>query len=157
MNKLKLAKTLLVAIALGMPMVFPSISYAKTETVQVKTEYTDQELIDLLKSEGYSAEKFKDGVIKIKANGRTMLLFNTYKGDLQIAFFVSNEITFSQANKWNEDKRLASLYRDSEGKAVLQSDLLADAGISKDQIKAFIKTFVNASVPTFSVFFKENN
>ena len=120
--------------------------------------FTDNELIKIIKSEGYSAvSKARDGLIKIKIEGRTILLYNNYGGDLQAFYAISGtNLSYEDINEWNKTKRLSRAYLDSDKDPAIESDLLSDGGITKKNVVYFFNIFTT-SVSSFRKFIIEHN
>ena len=119
--------------------------------------YTDNKLIKILKSEGYGAVTLKkSGVIVIKIHGKAYVLFNNkHDGDLQLSYSVSGaKLSYEDINEWNKTKRLSRAYLDSDKDPRLESDLLANAGLTEKHVTEFFKVFVD-SVPVFRDFIKK--
>ena len=58
-------------------------SYSLAES-KLANSFSDDELIDIFKNEGYSAiSKLQDGYIRIKIDGLSYLIINHSDGDLQ--------------------------------------------------------------------------
>ena len=55
-------------------------------------------------------------------------------------------------NEWNRTKRLSRAYIDSEGDIALEADLLANGGLNKERVLAFVTVFVHTSAPEFYQF-----
>lgn len=138
-------------------MLFSFSSAVFAEEALVK-KFSDSQLIELMKSDGYSSvEAIKDGVIRVKIDDRNYVLFNKFDGDLQLYYVVGGaKISFENMNEWNKTKRLSRAYLDSDNDPTLESDLLADAGISKGQVSMFFKVF-KMSVGAFRDFLIERN
>ena len=118
--------------------------------------YTDNKLIKILKSEGYGAVTLKkSGLIVIKIDGRAHILFNKHDGDLQLSYAVGGaKLSYEDINEWNKTKRLSRAYLDSDKDPRLESDLLANAGLTEKHVTEFFKVFVD-SVPVFRDFIKK--
>ena len=111
------------------------------------THFTDQQLMDILKQDGYSAvSPFKEGVILVKINGRSLLLFNNEDGDLQAYYSLSGaKLDYRDMNTWNREHRLSRAYLDDEMDPVLEADLLANAGLSRRHVTEFFSVFRQSS------------
>ena len=138
--------SILVAICLLVPMLVFADS-------TLTDNYSDSELIQVIKDEGYSAVKvIKDGVLRIKIDGRSYLLLNKYDGDLQAYYAVSGvKISYEDINEWNRTKRLSRAYLDSDKDPTLESDLLANGGLTGKHITEFFRIFTR-SVGSFRKF-----
>ncbi len=116
---------------------------AMTANINLKTKFSDEELVQILKDDGYSAVKIiKNQVIRIRVNGRTFLLINYKDGDLQLHYAASGvSISYKDINKWNSDRRLSRAYLDSDKDPVLESDLMANAGLTSKHVTEFFRVF----------------
>jgi hypothetical protein len=141
----------LVAIAFALPVV------AGAEE-QLKKRYTDEELVEILKNDGYRAVEISDErVITIKVDGTTYALYVYDDDDLQLYFGVTGYIlTPEQLNEWNRTKRLSRAYLDDENDPILEADLLANAGFTEQQFLEWFKVF-NYSAIEFRQFLVEND
>lgn len=128
-----------------------SILVASTSMVPVyaadQAKFSDQEVVSALRQEGYSSiEILEKGAIRIKVDGMTYMLFNREDGDLQAFFGVSEVKSSYQAmNTWNRDTRLSRAYLDRDQDPVLEADLLANGGISEQNITEFFRIFILSS------------
>jgi len=85
---------------------------------------------------------FKEGVILVKINGRSLLLFNNEDGDLQAYYSLSGaKLDYRDMNTWNREHRLSRAYLDDEMDPVLEADLLANAGLSRRHVTEFFGVF----------------
>ena len=121
-------------------------------------KYSDSELIQIIKDEGYRAvTKINDGTIRIKIDGRSYLLFNENDGDLRAAYIIEHaEISYEDINEWNRTKRLSRAYIDSDNDSILESDLLANGGLTRRHVTEFFNVFKN-SVKRFRKFIVEHD
>lgn len=115
-----------------------------TEFVEVKKSYSDQELITLLRNEGYSPVKLlKKGGIVFQAEGTNYLIINQ-QDTLQIVvtFNDADHIDYEQLNEWNSEYRFSRAYINKDiGLVHLDNDLDLRAGVSEQQIIRFIAKF----------------
>jgi hypothetical protein len=141
----------LIVVALAMPL-------AAVAQEQLQKRYTDNELVDILKEDGYRAvEISEDRVIKIKVDGLTYALYVYDDDDLQMYFGVTGYVlTPEHMNEWNRTKRLSRAYLDDEGDPILEADLLANAGFTGEQFLEWFKVF-NYSALEFRQFLIEND
>lgn len=135
-----------------------TLPLAATAQEAVKKHYTDQELVDILKSDGYRAvEVSEDRVITIKVDGQTYALYIYDDDDLQLYFGVTGyELTHEHMNDWNRTKRLSRAYLDNENDPILEADLLANAGYTPEQFLEWFKVY-NYSVLEFRQFLIAND
>lgn len=130
-------------IALLLPLLF--LFYAPFSSAgELKTRYTDNQLINILKAEGYSAvSQVKESVILVKIDGRNYVVINQDDGDLQFYYgLAGSRLTYEEINEWNKNKRLSRAYIDDENDPVLEADLMANGGISDEHIAVSFKVFV---------------
>ncbi len=124
----------------------------------LKKHYTDQELIDILKNDGYRAvEPSEDRVIRVKVDGLTYYIYVYDDDDLQLYFGVTGySLDAEDMNTWNRTKRLSRAYLDEEGDPILEADLLANAGYTEEQFLEWFEVF-NYSAREFRSFLIEND
>ena len=110
---------------------------------EVKEKFSDSELVQIFKDNGYSSVKhIQDKVIVIAVNGRKYLLANYSDGDLQLTYMASGvKLSYKDINQWNSSKRLSRAYIDDGNSMVLQSDLMSNGGISRKNISEFFRVF----------------
>lgn len=124
----------------------------------VTEKYSDSELIQMFKDEGYSAvTTIRDGAIRINIDGNAYVLFNKSDGDLQAYYAIGGaKISYEDINEWNRTKRLSRAYLDSDKDPIIESDLLANGGLTKARVKEFFGVF-KGSVKAFREFIVEHN
>ena len=125
---------------------------------QLQKSYTDQELVDILRNDGYRAVEISDErVITIKVDGLTYVLFVYDDDDLQLYFGVTGYVVDADdMNTWNRTKRLSRAYIDDDNDAILEADLLANAGYTEEQFLEWLEVF-NFSAREFQQFLIEND
>ena len=125
---------------------------------ELAKKYSDAELIEIIKGEGYSAvKKAKEGTIHIKIDGRSYFLLNKKDGDLQTYYSIGGaNISYKDINEWNKTKRLSRAYLDKDSDLTLESDLLANAGLSEKMVTEFFSVF-KGSVKVFRRFIVEQS
>ncbi len=103
--------------------------------------------MNILKNEGYAAvELVEEQYISVKVDGRSYLLINMEDGDL-VAYFGMTGVLLSHQdmNDWNREKRLSRAYIDDDNDPVLESDLLANGGMSHEHVAEFFRVFVESA------------
>lgn len=107
----------------------------------------------LLEDDGYSAvEILSETSLSVRVNGDHYLLTIFDDGDLQLYFALSGtDADVDDLNEWNRTKRLSRAYIDEEGDPVVESDILADQGITKAQFLNFVNVF-KLTTQTFRTF-----
>lgn len=124
----------------------------------LQKSYTDEELVEILKDDGYRVvEISEERVITIRVDGSTYVLFVYDDDDLQLYFGVTGyTLDSDDMNTWNRTKRLSRAYIDDENDPVLEADLLANAGYTKEQFLEWFEVF-NYSAREFQQFLIEND
>ncbi len=138
-------------------MMLLTSSYASADS-QMTYQYSDSELIQIMRDEGYSSvTKVRDGAIRVKIDGRSYIVFNKDDGDLQCYYGISGvQISYEDINEWNRRKRLSRAYLDSDMDPILESDLLANAGLTPKHVTEFFRIFKD-SVTIFRKFILEHD
>lgn len=120
-------------------------------------KYQVDELVKILQSEGYGKISTDDNQIVFKVAGRNYVLILYPDGDLQLYYGITGiTISLDDINGWNRDRRLSRAYIDAEQDPVIESDLLANAGINDEMITEFIEVFVD-STSAFRIFIQEHD
>ena len=110
-------------------------------------KYSDSELVQILKDEGYSSvEALASLGVLVKIDGNAYLLVNLPSGDLQAYYVVTGaNVSHADMNEWNRTKRLSRAYLDSDEDPVLESDLLANAGLTESHVTEFFRVFKDSA------------
>ncbi|GAA5216167.1 YbjN domain-containing protein [Corallincola platygyrae] len=121
--------------------------------------YSLAELENLIRAEGYKNIRVRESGSIIFAHDDTNYMLQLYDdGDLQLYYGASGlSVTVHDMNEWNVSKRLSRAYIDSDGDPGLESDLLANGGLSEEIVKQFIGVFVNTSAPAFEEYIRERS
>ncbi len=82
-----------------------------------------------------------DGVYAFNVEGIKMLIFNKGK-TLQLHAGFSTKISLSRINEWNRTKRLSRAYNDQDGDANIEADLELTGGVTQQNVKEWLKTYV---------------
>jgi len=130
-----------------------------TADAEALTErFSSSEIIELFKSEGYSAvDKVDDNIIQIKVDGLAYYLIIKDDGDLQAYYGIGDAVvTYQDINEWNATKRLSRAYIDSDHDPVIEADLMANGGLTNDNVTEFFSVF-QISVRAFIDFVNEND
>jgi hypothetical protein len=129
-----------------------------TGQATLQKPYTDEELVEILRDDGYRAVEISDDrVITIRIDGLTYVLFAYEDDDLQLYFGVTGYVLDAEdMNVWNRTKRLSRAYIDDDNDPVLEADLLANAGYTKEQFLEWLQVF-NFSAREFQQFLIEND
>jgi hypothetical protein len=143
---------------LGLLFVACALPLSAIAQDSLKKHYSDEELINILKDDGYRAiEQTDDRVISIKVDGLTYVLYLYDDDDLQLYFGVTGYVLDAgQLNDWNRTKRLSRAYLDDDNDPILEADLLANAGYTKEQFLEWFRVF-NFSAMEFRQFLIEND
>ena len=146
--KMKLGKTIAASAAATTVATATTklLNKSGKDYTELTLKFSDSDLLDLLKSEGYSGASIKrEGLVKIKIDGRSYLLYNAKRGDLQLYYGITGVgISYKDVNKWNYDKKYSKAYVDDDMDVALESDLEAEAGLTKQQVLEFLDTFIGS-------------
>ena len=118
---------------------------------EIISRITGQELVTILKEEGFAPTLDKPSVISMKIEGFKVLFFvaDDHESIQAYGGFKSEKGTMSKVNEWNMTKRYSHAYLDKDGDPVIEFDLDLSGGVSKKRIIDFIKT-VRFSIPIFA-------
>jgi hypothetical protein len=102
---------------------------------------TKEELVKILKAEGYSAELDKDGDIIWKLEGYNALVLTPNDNSIEFYIaFTESKATLEKINQWNMNRRYSRSYMDEKKQACLELDLDLEGGVTQDRIRDFLKT-----------------
>lgn len=148
-------KIRMIEILMAICLLVPTHVFAETILVD---KYSDSELIQIIKDDGYSAvKKIKDGAIRVKIDGRSYILINKSDGDLQSYYALGGaKISYEDINEWNRTKRLSRAYLDSDNDPIIESDLLANGGLTIKHVTEFFRIFT-VSARSFREFIVEHD
>lgn len=139
-------------------MLFSTAITAHAATPELFDSFTDEQIIEVLENDGYSnVEQVEEGLVLVEIDGDKYLIFNdNMDGDLYTYYGLSDvDVSYKAINEWNRDYRLSRAYIDEENDPVIESDLLGNAGMTKEQLSEFFDVFVG-SVEFFNEFLEEN-
>ena len=113
----------------------------------LRKSYSDDDFIDMLRDDGYRAvQKIDDRHIRIKVDGYSYDLLIYDDDDLQLYFGMTGyTLDETHMNEWNQTKRLSRAYLDVENDPILEADLLANAGFTKEQFLEWFEVFIWSS------------
>lgn len=127
-------------------------SNTATETIQRISAGQIETLVQSFReTEGFtevSTDTYKFNVGNLK-----ILLFNK-GGTMQLAAIFSGTSTGSRINDWNRTYRFSRAYLSNDDEPVLQSDLDLAGGVTKENIKEWMRTFV-VSIKAFKSHLEE--
>lgn len=109
---------------------------------RVIDKITRDELIALMKSEGYAVDVTDQGNIRWKIDGfRSVIYVADDQHSMQFSVgFVDLEPSLERINEWNRDMRFSSSYLDSEVDPNLKLDLDIAGGVTQDRIVGFLSS-----------------
>ncbi|MFM9943332.1 MAG: YbjN domain-containing protein [Hyphomicrobiaceae bacterium] len=132
-----------------------------TATAQQATlqKFTREQTVEILSSEGYDNVKLARhadlNYVQFQKGGRTYNMYFFDDGDLQLYCLFRIKPPAARIGTWNREKRHSRAYLDADSEAVIESDMLGDAGLTREQIVNFVKVFM-LSVDEFSTFLAES-
>jgi hypothetical protein len=123
------------------------LSGISTADDKLKTEYSDANLVEILKDDGYrGVETREEKVINIKVDGQMHVLYVYDDNDLQMYYALTGYSISNEAiNDWNKNQRLSRAYLDDDNDPVLEADLLANAGMTPRQITEWVTVFIGSA------------
>ncbi|MCK4503394.1 MAG: YbjN domain-containing protein [Desulfuromonadales bacterium] len=140
-----------VIVALMVFMLLPSSgAFADSGLVD---KFTDAQLVEILKDDGYRAvELLEAGVVFVKIDGYSYVILNNENGDVQTYYALTGvSLSYEDINEWNRTKGLSRAYLDEEHDPTIESDLLADGGLTAKHVTEFFRVFID-SVGSFREF-----
>lgn len=142
-----------VAAAPSRKAVDEAVSRAASQGTDAQGSYAVEQLAEMLTQEGYQQVINKGDHLVFNVDEIRYALFRLDDGDLQLYFGVSGQpLPLDAINEWNRTKRLSRAYIDRDGDIVLEADLLANGGLNKERVLAFVTVFVRTSAPEFYQF-----
>jgi hypothetical protein len=129
-------------VLLLLAMSASTLVWAAPEMVK---RFSDEELVKILQAEGYNAVTvLEPGELLIKINGRSHVIFVEDDGDLRAYYGITGvKVSLQDVNTWNRTKRLSRAFLDDENDPVLESDLLANAGMTPKHVTEFLRVFAD--------------
>jgi hypothetical protein len=133
-------RAFLLSILAALAVMFTPVSASAQDMMRFNSVADGMEL---LRSEGYgSVEIENENAVSFRYEGSTYLLYIYDDGDIQLYYGVTGvSPSLSKINEWNRDFRLSRAYIDREGDPILESDLLADKGVTRTQVRNFFSVF----------------
>lgn len=115
-----------------------------TKQATVYTQFSDQDIVDILKTQYNNVKILEKEIILITAGETKYLIINMGEYGLQFRVFFSDATKFSLSdlNKWNREKRFIKAYFDENNAVALQADLDVDAGITRESVLKSVRTFM---------------
>lgn len=107
----------------------------------VVDKITLEQMLSLMKSEGYAVTLTDKDDIVWKIDGLSVVIFVVNNTSIS-CLFGYNDITptLEQINAWNRTKRFSTSYLNDRGHPFLELDLELDKGVTVGRIKDFLKT-----------------
>ena len=123
------------------------MSGVSTADDKLRKEYSDADLVEILKDDGYRAVEIREErVINIKVDGQMHVLYAYDDSDLQMYYALTGyDISNDSINDWNKTRRLSRAYLDDDNDPVLEADLLANAGMTPKQITEWVTVFIGSA------------
>jgi hypothetical protein len=120
--------------------------------------FSDDQLLQIMRSEGYDSVTLEDkGILRIKNDDVLYLLLNNDDGDIQAYYGVQGfTVSYTDMNEWNRDHRLSRAYIDSDGDPVLEADLLSNGGLTIRNVTEMFRVFLQ-SVDSYHSFLRKQD
>ena len=130
------------------PVILVSLALAPARADETLHErFSDEQLITILNDAGFAAVTVVDeDVLRINVNGESYGMLIQDDGDLLLYYGLTGyTVDCSEINAWNQNARLTRAYIDDENDPVLESDLLANAGMTTAHVTEFMRVFMRAA------------
>lgn len=149
------------ALALGLLVATASVPVDAESPRRVASAkpFTTDQLVTVLRQAGYvDIEAETDTQIHFKRSGQIFYLNRYPDGDLVLYFGLTGYTHLGPGdfNAWNREKRLTRAYQDSDGDAILESDMLFDGGLTARKVAVWVNVFVGL-VDGFEDFLRERD
>lgn len=149
-------KTRIIAMTMMLCAAFVSPAYFYADDKTVSAEEIRASLKELKLDVKEEKDDEDKTVFIITGKDELITIIYQYggKGDLgtsigiRAEFSSEDERSLAPINAYNRDERFAKAYIDDEDNIVLEDDLDAGAGVSKEVIQRFVGNFID-SVPSF--------
>lgn len=134
-----------IVVFAGIGLMLSNVSLAAKT---LPAEYSDKELVKVLEDDGYrNVEITSERVLKIKVDGQEYALLVYEDNDLQLYYGLTGyTISFEAMNEWNKTRRLSRAYLDDDNDPILETDLLANAGMTPKQITEWVSVFISSAI-----------
>lgn len=104
---------------------------------------TTDQLERLMKAEGYSTKRDKDGDIVWTSEGMRWAVMVSPKGtSITARFTVTDKTTIERINEWNRTKSFSKSFLDKDGDPSLELDVELNGGIERERLQDFFRTAV---------------
>lgn len=144
--------SLIMGIALAAALTLHS-PMAMAETF--KKISTDQ-LERLMKAEGYSTKRDKDGDLVWTSDGMRWMVVVSPKGNaITVRFTVTDKASLERVNEWNRTKSFSRSFLDKDGDPALELDIELNGGVEKERIHDFFRTAAASRVLWIKEVFKD--
>jgi len=110
-------------------------------------QFTIGDVEAILRNNGYSAiEHMSDTLLALSINGTRYGVLVDDAGDIQGYYGLDvTGVSLEVINEWNRTKRFSRAYLDDVNDPVLEADLDAAEGVTRQQVAWFIKLFIRSS------------
>lgn len=117
---------------------------ATTKQATVYTQFSDQDIVNILKTQYDNVKIAEKGIILITADEIKCLINNLgeYGFQFKVLFSDATKFSLSDLNKWNREKRFMRAYFDENNALALQADLDIGGGITRESVLKSVRTFM---------------
>ncbi len=138
-----LVAVLLFGFVFAVPATSPQSAVFAQEGPEVFDTMTATRVERILRSFGdVTYEEVNTNVYRINLEGTKILLKKNDKTLLLYCGWSGKQVSLSRINEWNKTKRFAKAYIDNEGDPVLESDYELTGGVTEQNVKEWMKTYV---------------
>ncbi|CAH0533446.1 hypothetical protein VST7929_01314 [Vibrio stylophorae] len=119
---------------------------ASTGFAQGVTEFTDQQLVKILKEGGHEQTILvRKGIVAVRLPNRSAFLIKN-RGVAGISAYYAmgvGAVPLDEINLWNKKNRFARIYLDADGDPVMEADLYSfDGAFDDEEVIDFVKFFL---------------
>lgn len=129
--------SLIALITLGLLMAIAAAGFAETMVYNL----TDKAVRQVLAGSGSTYEKISDDAFRFNVGSFKCVLFN--KGDnFQLySGFSGADVSTSDMNRWNRQKRFAKAYIDDDGDPCLEADFSLEGGTTLENMVQYTNLY----------------
>lgn len=124
-------------VTLGLLLALATVSFAETMVYNL----TDKAVRQVLAGTGSTYEKIADDAFRFNVGRFKCVFFN--KGDnFQLySGFTDADVSVSDMNRWNRQKRFAKAYIDDDGDPCLEADFSLEGGTTMENMVEFTELY----------------
>lgn len=102
---------------------------------------TDKAVRQIIAGTGSTYEKLNDDAFRFNVGAFKCVLFNKSNNFQLYSGFTGADVSVSDLNRWNRQKRFAKAYLDDDGDACLEADFSLQGGTTLENMIQFTKLY----------------